>query len=212
MVISVDRHGGGRSPRVRGSPIGRKCRGGRRRSIPACAGEPRGFGSIWGLMWVDPRVCGGATKMLWLLSAKRGRSPRVRGSRFASRRLAAVARAIPACAGEPWRGYRGRNRGRVDPRVCGGAASFMSPRAASGGRSPRVRGSRPHHGRQCHLGGSIPACAGEPLGDKPITFLPNCKRSGLSGISVGQCLYKLHNVMTALRVSESRMASLIDKP
>ena len=49
--------------------------------------------------------------------------------------------AIPAHAGEPQGGASNRCAHRGDPRACGGARSD-STGAHSGGRSPRMRGSR----------------------------------------------------------------------
>ena len=70
----------GLSPRVRGSqPSALKTYSGAG-SIPACAGEPRTSGtsrSVWG---VYPRVCGGAKLGRTMATARRGLSPRVRGS------------------------------------------------------------------------------------------------------------------------------------
>ena len=91
-----------------------------------------------------------------------GRSPRVRGSPPSTACARHSGRSIPACAGEPTpRPYR-PERGRVDPRVCGGAASVTSSASNSTGRSPRVRGSPIAPDAIRRDLGSIPACAGEP--------------------------------------------------
>ena len=72
---------------------------------------------------------------------------------------------IPACAGEP---RFERCKGdilRVYPRVCGGTPRRSSRWPSNRGLSPRVRGN-PGSGRSSGArGGSIPACAGEPLGE-----------------------------------------------
>ena len=90
----------GLSPRVRGNHRlglnGRKPR----RSIPACAGEPRPPRSSSRATRVYPRVCGG-TALLHAERVFRGGS-------------------IPACAGEPLQYEVGLNRSTVYPRVCGG--------------------------------------------------------------------------------------------
>ncbi len=133
---------GGRSPRVRGSRLRRRELRLLRGSIPACAGEPGRRPRSERRRRVDPRVCGGATKINNTCLRAWGRSPRVRGSLG---RLPAGARgggSIPACAGEPPVRHRGARQRRVDPRVCGGAPSARSPSPATRGRSPRVRGSR----------------------------------------------------------------------
>ena len=70
----------GLSPRVRGNPsdVGSNPR--LRRSIPACAGEPRA--AIPGSFppWVYPRVCGGTSFETLFMPFAWGLSPRVRGN------------------------------------------------------------------------------------------------------------------------------------
>ena len=71
-------------------------------------------------------------------------------------------RSIPACAGEPYTIYcNGYNTG-VYPRVCGGTGGGIAGQCGQQGLSPRVRGNRPAEATGRRLGGSIPACAGEP--------------------------------------------------
>ena len=149
----------------------------KRRSIPACTGEPRrrvgGTDSTWPGRWIQA-----------------GLSPRVRGNQMKtcphcggaipaclpSRPLdSARYRSIPACTGEP-----GEPDRRVYPRVPL-AGSGLSPRVRGESRYrdrpgpvyPRVRGNL---GRRCQNAGfngsstgeptprlrSIPACTGEP--------------------------------------------------
>ncbi len=111
----------GLSPRVRGSR-GPDCKAEvSRRSIPACAGEPRRCSSFRALGTVYPRVCGGACTSRCLCTPTRGLSPRVRGSLGAIGSLEREPRSIPACAGEPKLGKHGARSHRVYPRVCGGA-------------------------------------------------------------------------------------------
>ena len=52
----------GLSPRVRGNLPRRPRRSDVHRSIPACAGEPRGRCGSTGPCWVYPRVCGGTSR------------------------------------------------------------------------------------------------------------------------------------------------------
>ena len=95
-------------------------------------------------------------------AVNRGLSPRVRGNRPVIRICAVVLGSIPACAGEPAAGQRSRQTGTVYPRVCGG--TVMSPWGAvpPTGLSPRVRGNHLTAWPGNRMGGSIPACAGEP--------------------------------------------------
>ena len=101
LGLGNGQHLAGLSPRVRGSP----CHGTRiyneRRSIPACAGEPRSPRSHAGRHGVYPRVCGGATSLPLPCDWLRGLSPRVRGSPGIPVSLAGWRGSIPACAGEP---------------------------------------------------------------------------------------------------------------
>ena len=110
----------GLSPRVRGNPGRLSEAGGRRGSIPACAGEPA-MEADWKLRrQVYPRVCGGTKKDRDLGLRADGLSPRVRGN--LQHRLDALqnVRSIPACAGEPTTSSRSICPGWVYPRVCGG--------------------------------------------------------------------------------------------
>ena len=92
---------GGLSPRVRGSHLDGRDAHGRRRSIPACAGEPLDDGRRVVGVEVYPRVCGGASIRLFAFSITIGLSPRVRGSPLAQIAERVAGGSIPACAGEP---------------------------------------------------------------------------------------------------------------
>ena len=120
-----------------------------------------------------------------------GLSPRVRGSPLVrgGRLRRRDHGSIPACAGKP-SGRRGKALpivSRVYPRVCGEAlddspdasaiaAAEVYPRVCGEawfyacdskqimGLSPRVRGSRDEGTRDVVSVGSIPACAGKPIG------------------------------------------------
>ena len=110
------------------------------------------------VLWVVyPRVCGGTSAMASFATSHQGLSPRVRGNpnhRWSSRQSE---RSIPACAGEPSRGYPLGGFVGVYPRVCGGTPHVRR------GLSPRVRGNPGLPARYGRAAGSIPACAGEPI-------------------------------------------------
>ena len=112
----------GLSPRVRGNPVPAAQFPIRRRSIPACAGEPAAARAGTGPPQVYPRVCGGTRFMQFAIVGKQGLSPRVRGNRPEFRVPAVPAGSIPACAGEPRRHLAGPRGPRVYPRVCGGTS------------------------------------------------------------------------------------------
>ena len=92
-----------------------------------------------------------------------GLSPRVRGNPELAVMERGRHRSIPACAGEPAFAFAIPGWRRVYPRVCGGTACRTRARALSRGLSPRVRGNPGRGGRRGGAGGSIPACAGEPI-------------------------------------------------
>ena len=154
----------GLSPRVRGNhplylrpnPIVR--------SIPACAGEPMPSRQTTPLPSVYPRVCGGTRQPHHPRLPVPGLSPRVRGNPAYNSSGMSGQRSIPACAGEPrWANFR-RPRAGVYPRVCGGTGGPGPLTRGRKGLSPRVRGNRGAYSYAQFFRGSIPACAGEPLG------------------------------------------------
>ena len=152
----------GLSPRVRGNRRQHAPADADERSIPACAGEPRGL-HVHRIGWrVYPRVCGGTHKASTAIPVSRGLSPRVRGNQH--RWPAAVYRrgSIPACAGEPEPRPGRRIPTRVYPRVCGGTLPARTGNTTDRGLSPRVRGNLDRSRTEEGPHGSIPACAGEP--------------------------------------------------
>ena len=141
----------GLSPRVRGNlnhSATAKCR---RRSIPACAGEPQ--------------------RHLRRFYGSGGLSPRVRGNPGESQAAAAAVGSIPACAGEPGTNRPPCQPSEVYPRVCGGTNHRNRQPASSRGLSPRVRGNPKLRICTKSCSWSIPACAGEPM-DSPRRPLP----------------------------------------
>ena len=131
-------------------------------SIPACAGEPPYRIFPFRRIPVYPRVCGGTHSRFHPSLSKAGLSPRVRGNRLRRRRRYRRLGSIPACAGEPRTGLRGRRTRRVYPRVCGGTAHHPVHPYQLRGLSPRVRGNRIRRRPLRGTRRSIPACAGEP--------------------------------------------------
>ena len=153
----------GLSPRVRGNRRQPakivRCK----RSIPACAGEPRHESGRLHPSKVYPRVCGGTNPSRFDLDAGFGLSPRVRGNLRRVGRAGDKTGSIPACAGEPSYANLIGAEYAVYPRVCGGTAMALLILLGSSGLSPRVRGN---HGMPRERGlerRSIPACAGEPI-------------------------------------------------
>ena len=159
MTIDV----GGLSPRVRGNLIATSSRCSCIGSIPACAGEPARRSGSSATTPVYPRVCGGTTNAVDTKLCLSGLSPRVRGNHCLRQGTVRAVGSIPACAGEPLQGGQATARLSVYPRVCGGTGPREEPSRKGWGLSPRVRGNRPHEATATGTGGSIPACAGEPI-------------------------------------------------
>ena len=154
----------GPSPRVRGSPglaDGQQQRVG---SIPACAGKPTWPATATTFRRVHPRVCGEAVTASRQRRLAYGPSPRVRGSREVERAKQVAHGSIPACAGKPSCTPRASGGRAVHPRVCGEAFMTRIDVTLPLGPSPRVRGSLRANPRPEGCDGSIPACAGKPLG------------------------------------------------
>ena len=172
----------GLSPRVRGNHFVTVYTIHRRRSIPACAGEPYRCIVYRRRTRVYPRVCGGTcartrqdvgqaglsprVRGTFLPHPQRlpqyGLSPRVRGNLFFGVHRDHSRRSIPACAGEPFHLMASRSAGAVYPRVCGGTLFTATIVPLGAGLSPRVRGNRRVSTPPGQIRRSIPACAGEP--------------------------------------------------
>ena len=152
----------GLSPRVRGNHSRSHTAPARRRSIPACAGEPSPQRISLTCFTVYPRVCGGTKCLMRPTAFGIGLSPRVRGNRSPELVLRVIRRSIPACAGEPGTPTCPAAGSKVYPRVCGGTRQRADDGAAAEGLSPRVRGNLLDGGDADVELRSIPACAGEP--------------------------------------------------
>ena len=108
-------------------------------------------------------MCGGTVAPGEDLGQLRGLSPRVRGNPIPASAAAALARSIPACAGEPGRDAGMVWASEVYPRVCGGTRRLRNGCGVGQGLSPRVRGNPRAAAADAALRWSIPACAGEPV-------------------------------------------------
>ena len=152
----------GLSPRVRGNPIVSRSLCGRRRSIPARAGEPSSLSFTASKNEVYPRACGGTHPQPPAPARLGGLSPRVRGNPRPQIHQHRPARSIPARAGEPASQYLTFTRHRVYPRACGGTWALIPYSPRCWGLFPRVRGNPPAASGTVIGMRSIPARAGEP--------------------------------------------------
>ena len=152
----------GLSPRVRGNHFGRVPDLRKRRSIPACTGEPGRPQPARRLPAVYPRVYGGTHIAGHIVLLQFGLSPRVRGNHHQSQCCSCVYRSIPACTGEPNDKDIALANEKVYPRVYGGTSVSARDHTQKKGLSPRVRGNRTFSAGRNLFCRSIPACTGEP--------------------------------------------------
>ena len=161
----------GSSPRARGTVAagGRERR--QRRFIPACAGNRMMMDSVVMGQPVHPRVRGEQTGMLRVMYSGSGSSPRARGTVHKPNSPPALARFIPACAGNRRAGSRACGRWPVHPRVRGEQTEGGCMEYRGYGSSPRARGTARLPHQLPVLRRFIPACAGNSA--KPTTA-PSC--------------------------------------
>ena len=152
----------GPSPLTRGSPILRLEFFGSSRSIPAHAGQPTRCRPRTCRRWVHPRSRGAASTPPPGSAALGGPSPLTRGSPALLRRLAGLARSIPAHAGQPIALVEALTVVPVHPRSRGAALTCVRQRERSPGPSPLTRGSRARESARRASERSIPAHAGQP--------------------------------------------------
>ena len=118
---------------------------------------------------VYPHVCGAAASVLNTDDPILGLSPRVRGSLTSVAGVFWAIRSIPACAGQPCHSRTVLQGRQVYPRVCG-VAEWVNVAVLVGlGLSPRVRGSLPLTAASVPPMGSIPTCAGQPIGVRLVS-------------------------------------------
>ena len=134
--------GAGSSPLARGTPGLSRRRAGRRRFIPARAGNTFDPSGMRRLRTVHPRSRGEHRRRQRDMSQRTGSSPLARGTR----EVAAVARGpvrfIPARAGNTAPRPRSPAPAPVHPRSRGEHAWPTAPNPASAGSSPLARGTR----------------------------------------------------------------------
>ena len=150
----------GSSPRARGTREVRAGDRGAARFIPACAGNTSTPSRTRSRSPVHPRVRGEHDQRQHQQRVVGGSSPRARGTRSEPATRPALARFIPACAGNTSSNVKNTAPNPVHPRVRGEHRAYDDGIAAAAGSSPRARGTRHRRLQRRHLGRFIPACAG----------------------------------------------------
>ena len=110
--------------------------------------------------WDHPRVCGEHDLMVINSVEDLGSSPRMRGTRQCRHHRYVPDGIIPAYAGNTYPTWFLTRRRGDHPRVCGEHLDAMSDHASGSGSSPRMRGTRNAYVERGHVGGNIPAYAG----------------------------------------------------
>ncbi len=130
--------------------------------IPASAGEPSCRKGPSPNSRAYPRERGGTAAERLQSGEDEGLSPRARGNRASSHRVARAHGPIPASAGEPKEGQIATARAEAYPRERGGTPARCACRGLLRGLSPRARGNRLREAGRRTWHGPIPASAGEP--------------------------------------------------
>ena len=153
---------GGLSPRGRGNRRLTLTTGLSKRSIPAWAGQPGGYGESATKNRVYPRVGGATVIHSFPRIRQSGLSPRGRGNRVQQVSQIMNPGSIPAWAGQPGQVSRLAGQEPVYPRVGGATGRDTPVILGDEGLSPRGRGNPVVLGRDGMQRGSIPAWAGQP--------------------------------------------------
>ena len=142
------------------------------RFIPAHAGNSSGRAYASGCGPVHPRARGEQALAPFASSARRGSSPRTRGTAAASGLLRHRTRFIPAHAGNSGTQRRSCPRKPVHPRARGEQFEKFLKDRLDCGSSPRTRGTGPLPAGACESRRFIPAHAGNRCGRGAVTAHP----------------------------------------
>ena len=150
----------GSSPRGRGTRGSHLQRNGRRRLIPARAGNTAGRRNRALASAAHPRAGGEHSPYIKRRTYGTGSSPRGRGTRFGTGRATRAERLIPARAGNTSASRVARLASSAHPRAGGEHTSPAFTSARSGGSSPRGRGTPADNVERLGQPRLIPARAG----------------------------------------------------
>ena len=154
------KHGGGSSPRARGTRDDHEERRTIRRFIPARAGNTHHGISSRSQPPVHPRARGEHSHGVCVEQEVVGSSPRARGTRLRRCGMSALARFIPARAGNTLEFVNVTETLPVHPRARGEHRKPAHTHEADAGSSPRARGTREHAAQRMEEARFIPARAG----------------------------------------------------
>ena len=150
----------GSSPRMRGTPGGRKRNIFPVRFIPAHAGNTAPTWPNSAINSVHPRACGEHERSPASSTPLAGSSPRMRGTLGKKRQHLGKRRFIPAHAGNTFQTIARAITRPVHPRACGEHSPSSSTRMQVLGSSPRMRGTLAPIPETRRSGRFIPAHAG----------------------------------------------------
>ena len=160
ISCTFPRNASGSSPRMRGTRRFRKASTPNNGIIPAYAGNTRLAAWSAGCRGDHPRVCGEHVRNSIVSWCSSGSSPRMRGTRLATRPKTRSDGIIPAYAGNTSSSNRATVGTGDHPRVCGEHKGYSGKTSADTGSSPRMRGTH-YDGDMVHaVAGIIPAYAG----------------------------------------------------
>ena len=151
----------GSSPRMRGKLAAGARRRGRRRIIPAHAGQTPAEPWKKPARSDHPRACGANSDTQRGRDVVAGSSPRMRGKQARPLPGKVAVRIIPAHAGQTGHPSPSKPLGPDHPRACGANSVVEARGERHDGSSPRMRGKRPETGRCRPEGRIIPAHAGQ---------------------------------------------------
>ena len=150
----------GSSPRMRGTPVELSTVQVVDGLIPTYAGNTRCPALSALRLGAHPHVCGEHVVLVSGTIARRGSSPRMRGTQAATKAGIALVGLIPTYAGNTRRVRLRRRCGRAHPHVCGEHVRVFMIDGDPWGSSPRMRGTPPIEGSRATVHGLIPTYAG----------------------------------------------------
>ena len=152
-------------PRARGKQVGRRVRGGRLASTPACAGQTRTVQVVDQDLSLYPRLRGANWRRVVTRRPLRPLPPPARGKHLLAAGLGLLGPSTPACAGQTRSGRESCGPSCLYPRLRGANEDDEVPVLLEAPLPPPARGKRAQPALALGLGPSTPACAGQTIID-----------------------------------------------